>query len=100
MNEEILGGLKLAIERGSLPDEAAQSFINAGYNPAEVREAAASISYKTAPVPIQPLIPEKPSQIPPKAGSKLVSMIIVILVLIAIAIFGLIFRVQIAGWFS
>lgn len=41
MKEEIIAGLKNAIERGSSLDAAAQSFISAGYNAQEVREAAA-----------------------------------------------------------
>lgn len=39
-NDEIVSGLKNATERGSSLEEAVQSFINAGYNPAEVRAAA------------------------------------------------------------
>ena len=38
--EEIIGGLKNAVERGESIDKAVQSFINAGYNANEVREAA------------------------------------------------------------
>ena len=40
--EEILAGLKQAIERGESLEQAKQSFINAGYNPRDVEEAAAS----------------------------------------------------------
>ena len=40
MRDEISAGLKIAIERGASLEEAAQTFINAGYNPVEVREAA------------------------------------------------------------
>ena len=40
MIDEIAAGIKNAVERGSSVEEAAQSFINAGYNPQEVREAA------------------------------------------------------------
>ncbi len=45
MIEEIAGGLKNALERGASLDQAVQSFINAGYNPVEVRQAAQSLSY-------------------------------------------------------
>ncbi|MDO8509286.1 MAG: hypothetical protein Q7S27_06425 [Nanoarchaeota archaeon] len=45
MIEEIAGGLKNAIERGSTLEQAVQSFITAGYNPVEVRQAAQSLSY-------------------------------------------------------
>jgi len=43
MRDEILSGLRTAIEHGSSLDKAIQSFINAGYNPAEVRQAASSL---------------------------------------------------------
>lgn len=44
MNEEIISGLRNALERGFSLDDAVQSFINAGYNASEVREAAGSLS--------------------------------------------------------
>ncbi|MBS3090907.1 hypothetical protein J4217_00480 [Candidatus Pacearchaeota archaeon] len=44
MNEEILSGLRNAIERGSSLEQAIQSFINAGYNALEVRDAANSLT--------------------------------------------------------
>jgi hypothetical protein len=37
VNEEILGGIKNAMERGSSFEQAVQSFINAGYNQNEVQ---------------------------------------------------------------
>ena len=43
MIDEIHAGIKNAIERGSSLEEAVQSFISAGYNPVEVKEAANSI---------------------------------------------------------
>jgi uncharacterized membrane protein YukC len=44
MREEILSGLKNAIERGTPLEKAVKSFINAGYNPAEVRAAADNLT--------------------------------------------------------
>ena len=44
MHDEIYYGLKNALERGQTLGAAVQSFINAGYNPAEVREAEKMIS--------------------------------------------------------
>ncbi len=44
MQDEIVAGLKNAIERGDTMENAIQSFINAGYNPATVREAAQLLS--------------------------------------------------------
>jgi hypothetical protein len=39
MKEEIIAGLKNALQRGQNLEQAAQSFINAGYSPQEVQEA-------------------------------------------------------------
>ncbi len=44
MKEDIIAGLKNAVERGYSLDEAAQTFINAGYNPVEIKEAINSLS--------------------------------------------------------
>ncbi|MBS3088174.1 hypothetical protein J4402_00165 [Candidatus Pacearchaeota archaeon] len=44
MGDEIYYGLKNALERGQSLNAAVQSFINAGYNPVEVREAEKMIS--------------------------------------------------------
>ncbi len=45
MREDIIAGLKNALERGSTLEKAVESFINAGYSPAEVKEAAQSLSF-------------------------------------------------------
>ena len=44
MQDEITPGLKNAVERGESLENAVQSFINAGYNPVEVRSAASSLT--------------------------------------------------------
>lgn len=44
MKDEIYSGLKNAVERGSSLEEAMQTFINAGYNSSEVREAGKMLS--------------------------------------------------------
>lgn len=44
MKEEILGGLRNALDRGESMEKAMQTFINAGYSAAEVRDAAGMIS--------------------------------------------------------
>jgi hypothetical protein len=44
MSKELLAGLKIAMEGGSDLESAKRSFINAGYNPAEVEEAARILS--------------------------------------------------------
>ena len=45
--EEIIAGLKQAVSRGSTLGKAKQSFINAGYNPEEVEEAASFLGTGT-----------------------------------------------------
>ena len=44
MKEEIIGGLRNALERSETIEKAMQTFINAGYSAAEVREAAGMIN--------------------------------------------------------
>ena len=44
MIDEMASGLRNALERGSSIESAVESFINAGYNPDEVREAARMIT--------------------------------------------------------
>jgi nitrate reductase NapE component len=44
MKDEIYYGMKNALERGQNLNQAIQSFINAGYNPVEVRAAGKMIS--------------------------------------------------------
>ncbi len=44
MREEIWAGLKNAMERGATLEQAVQSFINSGYSPGEVQEAAKALS--------------------------------------------------------
>lgn len=58
--EEIIGGLRNAIERGASLEQAVQSFINAGYNPIEVKQAAQSLSQISTLRPANGRIPEMP----------------------------------------
>jgi len=68
VKEEIIAGLQNAVARGQQIEQAAQSFINAGYNPTEVREVASIISSGASnftpqngseiPQPIQQQIPQ------------------------------------------
>jgi|SRR3989344_385992 len=67
MKEEILSGLKIALERGSSLEKAMQSFINAGYNPSDVREAGEYIgsgSILTSPQSNQQNLSQTSNQIP------------------------------------
>lgn len=44
MKDEIISGIQNAMLRGESLEKAAQSFINAGYNPQEVRAAVSALS--------------------------------------------------------
>lgn len=44
MREDIVAGLRNALEHGASLEQAVQSFINAGYNAIEVRQAAQTLS--------------------------------------------------------
>lgn len=44
MKDEIIAGIRNALDRGYSIQQAVQSFINAGYNPNEVKEAAEAFS--------------------------------------------------------
>jgi hypothetical protein len=44
MKEEIFAGIRNAMERGATLEAAANTFLNAGYNPQDVRAAVAAIS--------------------------------------------------------
>lgn len=69
MREDILGGLKNAMDRGVSLEQAIKSYLNAGYNEAEVREAAQALNLGTLPAITaskQPQQPQaKPSTQPP-----------------------------------
>jgi hypothetical protein len=102
----IIGGLKNALERGSSLEKAKESFITAGYDAADVEEAANSIGEKKPVkqvVPAQLLAalsktPEKPLPELPKAGAIkpkkkggfLKYMIIVIAVIVFLLILNII----------
>ena len=44
MREELIAAIRIALERGGKLDSIVQSFFNAGYNPAKVREAASFLT--------------------------------------------------------
>ena len=112
--EEIMGGLINALERGDRLEKAKQSFLNAGYKPAEVEAAARkSASFNAQPlatpapasktvVKAKPLVDVKPiattkSSTPtavaaPKKFSKIwiISLVIIsAMILVGAAVFGL-----------
>ena len=106
MNEEILSGLRIALERGYTLDSAVQSFLNAGYNPAEVHEAAATLARgPSAQIPVQPLpkmpqVQEAKPAASPKMKLLLIIAIIIILLIIAGTIITLLFKDQIINLFT
>jgi hypothetical protein len=61
--QEILGGIKNALDRGEPLEKAKQTFINSGYTPQEVQEAVQLIGPQSA----KPLNPAKPTSTQPIA---------------------------------
>ncbi len=60
VNEEILGGLKLALSKGESLKQAMMSFYNAGYKKEEIEEAAKALQgQKIEKEPVQPVQQEK-----------------------------------------
>ena len=111
--EEIKAGLKNAVERGYSLEQAKQSFINAGYNPGLVEEAASSLSsgvtssYPSSPTPIYQKFQQIPqasqkqfSQLPysqrqiekPKKSAAIIILIIILILLLIVLVGFLIFR--------
>ncbi|MEK6844539.1 MAG: hypothetical protein AABX83_03905 [Nanoarchaeota archaeon] len=110
MREDIVTGLKNAVQRGETLEKAVQSFINAGYNPVEVKQAAESIyegatsiinpetgkkviqeqslqqhviqSSKQIPIPENQI--QKPIQKPVRRKGNMVLIIILVLILLAL----------------
>lgn len=68
MKEEIAAGIKNALERGSSVEEAIQSFVNAGYNYNEVRQAADMIMHGATSI-ISPLSSVPANNNPPVNGN-------------------------------
>jgi hypothetical protein len=74
MKEELLAGMKNALARGFPLEKVAQSFINAGYTQAEVREAAQQITGVSGVItPLNPMgapvIPQKGANAQPPPTS-------------------------------
>lgn len=124
-DNEILGGLKNALERGQSLDSAVQTFINAGYNPKLVQEAATELSsgvttitnsipvkdlqskfpiYQPKPQPIvnsnNIIQPSKENELEGNKKKIVIGLIITFTVLIALLIFLIIFKDKILTYFS
>lgn len=63
MRDDIVGGLRNALDKGATLEEAMRSFINAGYTEAEVREAATAVQPSGLAVTAVPQV-QKKSMIP------------------------------------
>ncbi|MEK6889661.1 MAG: hypothetical protein AABW82_00875 [Nanoarchaeota archaeon] len=61
-DNEIIGGLRNALERGQSLERAVQSFINAGYNPRTVQEAANELSSGVTQIVNPSAVKENPVQ--------------------------------------
>lgn len=59
MKEEIAGGLRNAVERGSSLEAAKRSMINAGYSQSEVEEAAQGLIVGATTMMVSKSVPEK-----------------------------------------
>jgi len=66
MQDEIVAGIKNAMERGESLEQAMQSFINAGYNSAEVQAAGSMLSEGAIKIANteQPITPEVKKPLP------------------------------------
>ncbi len=62
MNEEILGGLKSALERGESMKKAMMTFFNSGYKKEEIEEAARALSESKPVVETKPQVPVMPEK--------------------------------------
>lgn len=78
VSEEIVGGIKNALERGNSLRDAMISFFNAGYDRKEIEEAAAILlnyqptvkTESTIPVPVMKMVEVKKEISPPKVIQK------------------------------
>jgi len=94
--EELIGGIKNALERGESMDKAIKSFIGAGYNREEVTAAARDVSRGVSAI-IQPqgkAAPEAGQQkelpkIPGKKKSKAKTIIIVAIIIFLLILVGI-----------
>lgn len=105
---EIIGGLRNALERGESIQKAVQSFISAGYNPILVQEAANELSTGVTsiinPSALKPSLlqfsKEQPKQLEGKRKNVVIGLIITFAILIVILIILLVFREKIIQAFS
>jgi len=105
MNEEILAGIKTALAHGFPIEEAANSFVNAGNNPSDVKEVVSFISKGISPLPsllkATETAVQKEMLTPPKPKSsgrlKLILIILTSLIILAIILSFLLFKDKMLG---
>lgn len=101
--EELIGGIKNALERGESMDKAIKSFIGAGYNREEVTAAARDVSRGVSAI-IQPqgkTAAGQQKQLPKTPGKKkskaktiiIVAIVIFLLMLVGILVLTFLFPV-------
>ena len=117
IKEELVAGLKNAIERGADIERAKYSFISAGYSREEVEEAANSIrsgsvlsQEKELQIPVTPSYSPKlsrPTRIAEgsiknkiRLNLKIILLVVVLIVLVGILIVTLLFREDILAWIA
>lgn len=122
VREDIVAGLKNAVERGYSLELAKKSFISAGYSKEEVEEASAFVhgssviaaeskesellqaTQPTRSLPTQQQEMQKPEKEPVsnklKRNSKIILLLVILMVLVVLLIMTLIFRDKIIGLFS
>lgn len=90
IKQDILAGLKNALERGETLGEAKESLINAGYPREEVEEAAATLSKIEEMMEIEEVVPVPKeaaggAAVEVKKTTKILPYLIIVIAIIAIA---------------
>ena len=112
VREDILAGLRNAVERGYSLQQAVYSFVSAGYNQQEVQEAAQFVhassviaqgSIKPLPQSTMPNVPIRAVQ--PSRGFwsrnwKIFVLIGILGILVAFLVLTLLYKDQIISWFG
>ncbi len=118
VREDIVAGLRNAVEKGEPLEEAKQSFISAGYSKADVEEASSSIQSSSVlfagrgenspqlkiqtqtAQQLETIKEEKPIPNKSKSNFKIILLILILLFLIGILILTIIFKDKIIALLS
>ena len=90
VDEELLSGLRVAISHNSSLEQAILSFINSGYNPKDVREAADILSQQQSQQAISAAAQQTLPKEKPKSSKKLIYILIILLAIIITSIIFLV----------